>query len=220
MLQTPPTPLWLELVKAFGGPLIAAVVVILGLIWRDRIERRNVAQAWFDQTYITEGIDLLIAHLTALQNELFRMRGHVSFRFEVVPIPSRVLWQMLMITPGAHFFGAIGVLEQIVTGLQREDTKLDYEKEALDELGAFASNLLGHAEEIRNILLGSKVTAKADIGRFLRHPDLKRLNDDAKLEFLDSHLVRKVSDRFVDLFPAPEKERIKSTLAYPRTYYT
>ena len=62
MFQGATSPLWFELLKATFGPVTAAVVFIVGLLWRDRIERRNAAQAWFEQTYITEGLVLRTTH--------------------------------------------------------------------------------------------------------------------------------------------------------------
>lgn len=80
-----PSPLWLDLTKATIGPVIAAIVFIVGLIWRDRIERRNAAQAWFEETYITNGIEVLSAHLTILRNATIEQRAH-SFRGDGQPL--------------------------------------------------------------------------------------------------------------------------------------
>ncbi|HEV7398441.1 MAG TPA: hypothetical protein VGN86_18150 [Pyrinomonadaceae bacterium] len=66
ILESPTSPpLSLELVKTTIGPVIAALVFFVGLLWRDRIEGRNAARLWFEQVYITEGIDLVRSHLGA-----------------------------------------------------------------------------------------------------------------------------------------------------------
>ena len=78
MLETPSTPLWLELIKAFGGPVIAAIFVIVGLMWKDRIERKNSAQSWFEQTYIKDGLDMLMCHLSALKDCTFETKRSFS----------------------------------------------------------------------------------------------------------------------------------------------
>jgi hypothetical protein len=63
----PPLPFSLELLKVTIGPVIAAAFVIVGLLLKDLIERRNLAQSWFEQTYITQGLDMLVCHLSALK---------------------------------------------------------------------------------------------------------------------------------------------------------
>ena len=103
MLQSLPTPLWLELTKAFGGPLIAAVVVIAGLIWRDKIERRNAAQAWYEKTYIEEGIDVLIAHLSALQYDCIATRRLLLKKTSVDLLHPQVTGRLSVIVPGNEF---------------------------------------------------------------------------------------------------------------------
>jgi hypothetical protein len=70
MIESPPTPIWLKLTKAMIGLVIAAIVFIVGLLWRDRIERRNAAQAWFENTYITDGIDLLMLVVSYISSKL------------------------------------------------------------------------------------------------------------------------------------------------------
>src|SRR5215216_5885726 len=92
----PAIPLWLDILKLTIGPVIAAIVFIAGLLWRDRIERRNAAQAWFEQTYITDGIDVVIGHLAAMHSVLLEgerillapqvspLNPHVLRRFEPV----------------------------------------------------------------------------------------------------------------------------------------
>lgn len=86
----PPTPLWLDIGKAVVGPLIAAIVFILGLIWRDRIERRNAAQSWFEQTYITDGLDVVIGHLAILSHFINETRRLMYSDTKVQPLSSSV----------------------------------------------------------------------------------------------------------------------------------
>jgi hypothetical protein len=83
----PTTPLWLELLKEVIGPAIAAVFVVIGLLWKDRIDRKNEAQAWFEEAYITEGIDVLIAHLAVLCHGINEAR-RLSLGVKPVALPS------------------------------------------------------------------------------------------------------------------------------------
>src|SRR5689334_5239771 len=93
-------PLWLELLKATIGPLIAAIVFIIGLMLRDRIERRhliekdrvdrrNEAQSWFEQTYITDAVDLLIAHLAAIE-KAFQDVNRLTLKRPITPLSPHV----------------------------------------------------------------------------------------------------------------------------------
>ena len=45
------------------GPIIGAIVAISAIWAKEILEARKNNQSWFEQTYITEGIDPLLAYL-------------------------------------------------------------------------------------------------------------------------------------------------------------
>jgi hypothetical protein len=55
-----------ELIKALisaVGPIVGAIVAIAAIWAKEILEARKNTQSWFEQTYITEGIDPLLAYL-------------------------------------------------------------------------------------------------------------------------------------------------------------
>lgn len=166
-MQSVTSPLWLDLLKAIIGPVIAAVVFIVGLIWRDRIERRNAAQAWFEQTYITDGIDLLFGQLAALRAALNDLR-YVSLERSLAPMPAHILHRFVVLLEIHPFLSGCLLVDSIVLSAMRTKTPIALTAEEVEELDSYCRELLGIAESLRLILLRAKVTSKTavyDIGK-------------------------------------------------------
>lgn len=58
---------WTEFLRAIIGPIIAAVFVVVGIASKERYDRRRAAQLWYEQYYITEGLDRLISYLMTVE---------------------------------------------------------------------------------------------------------------------------------------------------------
>jgi hypothetical protein len=52
------------------GALIGGLVALASLILKEQFDRRRGIQSWYEQTYITEGIDRLIVYLAAVEDIL------------------------------------------------------------------------------------------------------------------------------------------------------
>ena len=50
---------WTEFLRAAIGPALAAVFVVIGILLKERYDRRRSAQLWYEEYYITEGLDRL-----------------------------------------------------------------------------------------------------------------------------------------------------------------
>lgn len=61
------SPNWTEILKSVLGPIVGAVIAIATLWWKERNDRKREAQSWFEQQYILECIDPLIAHFIMLE---------------------------------------------------------------------------------------------------------------------------------------------------------
>jgi hypothetical protein len=180
---SPPTPLWLELTKAALGPLLAAIMVVIGLLWRDRIERRNAAQAWYEQTYITEGLDVIISHLAVLCHSISEGR-RVMTDIQITPLPSSVSRRLFSFQL-FDFLSGFETAEAIILASARKDHPIKLTQDESRELLAFCIRLSMYADEIRVFLLNKKVTVKSDVYRIPKDPKFVALIKDLQDNFPD-----------------------------------
>src|SRR5687767_1869697 len=57
------------------GAIIGAIVAVTAIWAKEILEARKNAQSWFEQTYITEGIDPLLAYLRLHDVQLTMLLG-------------------------------------------------------------------------------------------------------------------------------------------------
>ena len=205
MFQTiiSPTPLWLDLLKAVIGPGIAAIFVVVGLVWRDRIERRNAAQEWFERIYITDSIDVLMAHVSALHHALIETRRLLFAPSELSALPLYVKWRALTIVPSVNFVYAFEIAESVVLSSLRKEHAVKLTEDEAHDLFLFCGELLEMADEIRASLLGVRVQNKRDIYTIRTRPLLvnvirqkeERFLNDESLEIVVKRLATKYSPR-------------------------
>lgn len=195
----PPAPLWLDIVKTIIGPLIAAIVVIVGLIWRDRIERRNVAQAWFEQRYITEGLDVLMSHLAALHNGTIEPR-RIIFSETTLSVPSDLRWRLLSIIPGFSFLLGGEIVESIVLSAMRSDHPVVLTPDEARELYDYLGELLMFAEDIRIAVLDVRINHKRDVYAINKRPTLVAVVEQWEKKFFNGEGIeaanRKLTEKF------------------------
>lgn len=179
----PPSPLWLDIGREVIGPIIAAVFVVAGLLLRDKIERRNAAQEWFEKTYIEEGLDVIIAQLAVLCHAVNEGR-RVMTDMKVSPLPSGVsrrLFTFMLL----DFLSAVDTAEAVVLAVGRKDRPITISKDESAELLGFCIGLSIYADEIRKFLLTKKITVKSDVYRIQRDPAFIALTKDLQEKFLE-----------------------------------
>lgn len=193
MLQpTIPTPLWLDLIKVVLGPLIGASVVILGLLWRDRIERRNAAQSWYEQTYITEGLDVIIGHLAVLCNAISEGRRLLT-DIQVSPLPSAVARKFFSLQL-FDFLTGFDAAEAVILAWGRSDHPIKLSEEESGELLAFCVGLSVYADSVRVALLDKRIKVKSDVYEIVKDPKFIGLIQ----ELNDTFLVRDANGNFIE----------------------
>ena len=183
MFQPSPTPLWLELTKVALGPVLAAMMVVIGLLWRDRIERRNAAQAWYEQTYITEGLDVLISHLAVLCHAMSEGR-RVMTDMQITPLPSAVSRRLFSFQL-FDFLSGVETVEAVILASARKDHPIELNQDESRELLAFCIRLSMSVDEIRVFLLNKKITAKSDVYKIPKDPKFVALIKDLQDNFPD-----------------------------------
>ncbi len=189
-------PIWFEIFKAIIGPLIAAVVVIIGLIWRDRIERRNVAQSWYEQTYIAEGLDILIAHLRALQYSSIPAK-RVILSETVPPLPPSVIGRLHILVPSTEFFWACETVESVLA-ITKGKHRIVLTPKELNELHVFISNLLLLAEKIRVALLDVAIQSKKEV--YSVHRRIVKIVKDAETDFHEGKTLETAHRRLIEQY--------------------
>lgn len=203
-----------EIFKAVLGPLIAAVVFIIGLLWRDRIERRQAAQEWFEQTYITDGLDVVADHLTTLShltNESRRlMFGHIP----VQPLPYSVP-RKLMTFHLFDFLTGVDTAQAVILASMRKDHPIHLTHEESLEILSLCIGLYTYAETIRGFLLETKIKMKSDVYKIPKNFQftelLTTLNktflEETDLTSLNKVLMSKFRDRIGETAKALRAEK-------------
>src|SRR5262249_53084059 len=59
-----------DTIKVLTGPVIGAAIAILAIWAKEFFERRKSIQTWFEEQYIFQGVDLLIAQFILLESLL------------------------------------------------------------------------------------------------------------------------------------------------------
>jgi hypothetical protein len=162
---------WKEIIALLTSPLIAAAVVIIGLIWRDRIERRNAAQSWYEQYYITDGVDRLIAHFLSLKSVLESYeQPELPKRTDREPVPFDADSRVRVLLQDWTFHFAIGLVHDTVRHLEyvrvtnSERLKEDFPRETLKEMIALTKQITDVTLPLlRERLLSVEVHRKMDI---------------------------------------------------------
>lgn len=213
---TATAPLWLEIFKALAGPALAAIFVVVGLIWRDRIERRNAAQSWYEQVYITEGMDIIISHLSSLRSSILEKRIQFASESETLALSPRIHWRMFVILPSVEFFFVISLIETIVIGLKNNNSSQALSTNEIKEISTFLSHLITFAENTRSILLDIKIHTKKAVYEITNNPDLLELAKSAEDEFLNHERLQALHFKLLGIsstaeqtsIPAPDKSNL------------
>jgi hypothetical protein len=200
MLETPSTPLWLELIKAFGGPVIAAIFVIVGLMWKDRIERKNSAQSWFEQTYIKDGLDMLMCHLSALKDCTFETKRIVFYRNTLPALPIEVQWRVSTLLPTGFFMTLRSIVEAVVLSTIKEVHPLVLTEDENSALARCCAELVDYTQKVRPVLLGVRIRHKRQVYKVCQNRTLKKVVNAKDEEFLGDESLDKVTFRIMEMF--------------------
>jgi len=92
---------------AFGA-IIGGLVVIATNWLNTKREKRKEVQAWYEQRYVTEGIDCLLAYFTNLTFHFVRLPNDKAILLPDAPVPVEALTRieiLLGINGGMEFLG-------------------------------------------------------------------------------------------------------------------
>jgi hypothetical protein len=175
----------LDTVKTLTPPLIGAVFVVIGLVWKDRIERRNAAQSWYEQYYITKGVDPLIAHYMSLQTLLedlnFLLSKPASYSLQSIPQPLsyevtvriQILLRSRIFDRFNRWFGYF-IQDHFLRHKQHKELskiEMDHLKTILGTL----QDMNGDLVELRRELLKIRISNKSEIYKISEYPEVAKL---------------------------------------------
>jgi hypothetical protein len=90
---------WTEFLRAIIGPIIAAIFVVIGIALKERYDRRRTAQLWYEQYYITEGLDRLISYLMTVEMVIGSIHTNPDLsvlKLEAIPYEAFTRMQILL----------------------------------------------------------------------------------------------------------------------------
>ncbi len=184
---------WTEFLRTVTGPAIAAVFVIIALYLRDWIEKRNAAQSWYEQYYITEGLDRVIVHFmtieAVLEDQLYA--DVLPTLTSLEPLPSevaarvKVLLQSKMFDLANIWFNKI--IQTTMEVREQQGKRLsDLAKQQVTSILAVIRAFNSDLDQLRRDLLDTKVTKKRYVYDIAAKPEVAKLIKLCEQRFMDS----------------------------------
>ena len=169
---------WGQVIEHAAGVILGGGITIMGLWAKERFDTKRTAQIWFEQTYITEGIERALSHLKIKQihlTQLLASRRLAQLRpdllsgmketilrdeaSEAFPLESVVRLEILLKIP--DITASIVLLNQNTLGfgqMMPEQRSLVFMEQTITHLEE-TSKCLG---ELREALLTLRIKRKSD----------------------------------------------------------
>jgi hypothetical protein len=183
MLMTEALQNWnsFEVFKAVIGPLFAAIFVVIGICLKEWYDRRKAVQSWYEQYYITEGLDVLISYFSALRSELVNAL-FALFSRPTCPdrLPFQVRARVQTLLNENAFNGAydisLNLTQDVLEDIEasKDGMPSDLNKQKINVLLSVVSKLNDGLQSVRKELLQTGVTDKAQIYGIAKR---KEIND-------------------------------------------
>jgi len=90
---------WTEFLRAAIGPILAAVFVVVGIALKEKYDRRRSAQLWYEDYYVTEGLDRLISYLMTVEMVIGSIQTNPdlsALKLEAIPYEAITKMQILL----------------------------------------------------------------------------------------------------------------------------
>jgi hypothetical protein len=201
---------WGNVIESAIGTSIGGAIA-LGSMWiKELIDRRKAAQVWYEQYYITEGIDRLLSHVRIMDlqlatlvranemvsilrtNELYpgvekslKSEAHEAFPLEAL-VRLETLLDDSLITAVITTSQGVGEFMKNMPPMRRSTILI---ASAIQQL----RNLYGHLRTIRAELLKVEIKQKSDIKDIHKRPSIKQVLaqlDESNTEWLAKTIER------------------------------
>jgi hypothetical protein len=171
---------WSKVIEQAVGIILGGGITVFGIWAKEFFENRKSAQVWYEQAYIAEGIDRLLAYLKIKQIQLTRLlatRQLIEMKgglpplglkeilpshepSEIFPLESLVRLEILLKIP--DITASVSILNDNVIlfrSMPPENRSLALMQSTVTRL----QDTYNHLEELRETLLDIKVKRKSDI---------------------------------------------------------
>jgi hypothetical protein len=90
---------WIRIIEQAIGIVLGGGITILGIYFKERFDRRRAIQSWYEQQFITEGIDPVLGFVMTAQYQLLDQAkgGVVLSEVECDPLPLDALNRLFTI---------------------------------------------------------------------------------------------------------------------------
>lgn len=180
---------WMRVIESLIGTLVGGLIALASLWLRERLDRRRDTQAWYEDYYVTEGIDRLRSYFMMVELQLidFYATGSVK-NSSLPPVPYESVTRVVSLLDCRGLLGVIALLSRLSKQFQSR---------------AFVWDLIGivkmvgaHLDHISKELSKQKILAKQGIHSLAKVPKLSALRDqleadiDTRSNQLDASMKR------------------------------
>lgn len=166
---------WERVFPTAVGAIIGGLITIAALVLKELFDRRRAVQSWYEDTYISEGIDRLIVYLSGLESVLSNLsQGYPDDPALNEPYPRQAVERFRTLFPNSTVPGWISVFRDNCEKQKREltmqknqhtDTKIqrDSEPPGIQRAHGIVIILMKGLRSLECELLQSKVARKAQV---------------------------------------------------------
>jgi hypothetical protein len=158
---------WNKVIESAIGPLLGTLIggglTIISLYFKERFDRKKEVQSWFEQQYITKGLDVLLSYiqLSSIHLHTKIMKGSEA-ELDQTGLgrpPSEAIIRVISLTS----YGSItGVMTEIVFTLENVLCK-ETNSEKLKALNELLDSLISYFYVLRSELRKIALRRKADV---------------------------------------------------------
>jgi len=185
---------WVKVAEAAIGTFTGGAIALASMWIKELIDRRKVAQTWYEQYYIAEGIDRLLSHVRIMDLQMaalipasqiaaeYETKGQ---SFDVGRLPRSEVHEAYPLEALVRLETLLkdGLISSVVTiSHNKSDFMQKFPPGSRSQTLMISSlnqirNLYGHLRTIRTELLKVKVKQKSDIEDVSNRPDIKQALD-------------------------------------------
>jgi hypothetical protein len=158
---------WAHILESLIGTFAGALVALCSMWIKERIDRRKAVQDWFEQYYITEGLDPVLHYLSLSQHFMLMnprsMENKESLKGFLGDPPLQALQRVGDLVQRGKLAGTLGALVFSLAGVRPGEREFTiYHLPAVNNV---ILDLLVNLDSLRRHLIGVRVKRKGDIYR-------------------------------------------------------
>ena len=185
---------WSRIVESAIGPLLGTIlgglIAVIGIYLKEVFDRRRAIQSWYEQRYIFDGVDLVMAYVMSTQYRLMEQAFDLAFLQDVKlePLPLDALNRLVTILHTPELTSLIGLLNSALDKPMHPRIK--------EGLAQFTVLTQTCVFTLQQILIRVRVKRKSDIYKISERKDTKAVLAFIKQAAGEGHkLIRDLGDK-------------------------